>query len=127
MIRFTHSGFECMTKVSPMGIPCGYVGLPQSHPYHGKHYNDIDDIEVHGGLTFSAYWEDLGDGLWYLGFDCGHAFDIDDLPTTLPKHPWAFRSNKSDNFVEEQTKRLAEQLEKIRPMAKKTRRKTRRW
>jgi hypothetical protein len=112
MLRFTHSGFECMTKVSLMGIPCGYVGLDKSHPYYGKHYDDIQDIEVHGGLTFSGNLHEMPGDLWWLGFDCGHAFDLSwglQPPWGFPK----FESNKSDQFVEEQTKRLAEQLEKI--------------
>ena len=116
MIRFTHCGFECMTKVSTMGIPCGYVGLEKSHPYYGKHYDDIDDIDVHGGLTFAGYWEDIDPKIWWLGFDCGHSWDIDMPVRTHEYYPEIvmFKSNKPQSFVEEQTKRLAEQLEKIR-------------
>jgi hypothetical protein len=120
MMRFTHSGFECMTKVSVMGIPCGYVGLPKSHPYFGKHYDDVDDenIQVHGGLTFSGYWEELADNLWYLGFDCGHAWDMDmdySRGQQMGGHSIPlYHSNKSGEFVEEQTRRLAEQLEKVK-------------
>lgn len=96
-----------------MGIACGYVGLPRSHPYHGKRYDAINDIQVHGGLTFSGYGKGWNDGLWYLGFDCGHAFDLDDLPTSLTAPPYVLKSKRSDEFVREQTKRLAEQLSKI--------------
>lgn len=113
IMRFRHSGFECMTRTSPMNIPCGYVGLPKEHPYFGKHYDDVDDIEVHGGLTFSGRWEEFHDDLWWLGFDCGHAWDID-TPNVAPEYPWSFESNKSQEFVEEQTKRLAEQLKKVK-------------
>ena len=113
IMRFSHAGFECMTRRSPVGIPCGYVGLPRSHPYHGKHYNDIQDIEVHGGLTFSDYWE-RADGLWWLGFDAGHAWDIDDLPTTVSEPPYVFKSNKSQEFMEQETRNLAEQLAKVK-------------
>ena len=110
MIQFTYSGFQCLTRRTAMGIACGYVGLPRSHPYHGKRYDAINDIEIHGGLTFSGYGKGWNDGLWYLGFDCGHAFDLDDLPTSLTIPPYVLKSNKSNEFVMEQTKRLAEQL-----------------
>jgi hypothetical protein len=122
MMRFTHSGLECMTQLSPVGIPCGYVAVPESHPDYGKHYDDMEDIEVHGGLTFSGYWENLCDGLWYFGFDCGHVYDMNALPhseklfdftpfgvdhkTMLPK----YQSNKTMKYVEAETERLAEQL-----------------
>jgi hypothetical protein len=112
MMRFTHSGLECMTKLSPVGIPCGYVAVPESHPDYGKHYDDLEDIEVHGGLTFSGYWENLCDGLWYFGFDCGHADDIDNPPDIVPEYPHRLRYNKSMGYVERQTRRLAEQLAK---------------
>ena len=69
-----------------MGALCGYVGLPRRHPAHGKDFADLD-IAVHGGLTYSAACDHPRgichtpapgdpDDLWWLGFDCGHAFDL---------------------------------------------------
>jgi hypothetical protein len=110
-MRFSHSGLECMTRVSPMGVPCGYVGVASTHPDYGKHYDNVEDIEVHGGLTFSGYWQDLDDRLWYFGFDCGQAWDIDE-ESFEENYMYKFKSNKSPEYVEEQTRRLAEQLEK---------------
>jgi hypothetical protein len=105
-------GFKCLARLSPTGIPCGYVGLDREHPDFEKHYDDIHNIEVHGGLTFSGYWRDENDGLWYVGFNCGHHDDMDFDPalgyTVKP------RLNKSFGFVQEQTERLAEQLAKRR-------------
>jgi hypothetical protein len=117
--RFIHCGLQCMTTISPMGIPCGYVGLPKEHPYFGKHYDDIENIEVHGGLTFSGYWEEIDDKeLYWYGFDCGHAWDMDmdySRGQQMGGHSIPlYHSNKSSEFVEEQTRRLAEQLEKIK-------------
>lgn len=67
------------------GALCGYVGLPPGHPDHGKGYGDIDDeINVHGGLTYAAacagaicHVPEPGepDAVWWLGFDCHHAWD----------------------------------------------------
>ncbi len=95
-----------------MGIACGYVGVPRGHPYFGKGCDDVD-VQVHGGLTFAGYWEDIDSEIWWLGFDCGHAFDLDDLPTSLTTPPYVLKSKKSDEFVREQTKRLAEQLASV--------------
>lgn len=30
---------------------CGYVKIPESHPFHGRPYDYID-VDCHGGLTF---------------------------------------------------------------------------
>ena len=29
------------------------VAVPPGNGYHGRHYDDIEDIDVHGGLTYS--------------------------------------------------------------------------
>ena len=59
----------------PSGYYCGYVALPFTHPFYGKDYQDLDDIEVHGGLTFSGYLHHVALDKYLLGFDCGHAGD----------------------------------------------------
>lgn len=61
---------------------CGYVGMPSGHPLHGMQYSRLDDVAVHGGVTFSGWATSLGwpsDGLWYVGFDCAHLGDIPDV------------------------------------------------
>lgn len=79
----------CLIKRGPStGALCGYVGIPPGHRYHGHHYNDID-VEVHWGLSYSAPCDgdpEHGichvpapgepDDLYWLGFDCAHAFDV---------------------------------------------------
>jgi hypothetical protein len=82
------TGFPCLIRRAPVtGALCGYVGVPEDHPWHGKHYDEVD-ADVHGGLTYA----DIGDGdeehgichvpdpgepdrLWWLGFDCAHVGD----------------------------------------------------
>jgi hypothetical protein len=66
-----------IVRTETMGILCGYVGIPKGHRYYKKkNYDDID-IDCHGGLTFSD-WHYLPDPehLWWIGFDCGHAWDF---------------------------------------------------
>lgn len=66
------TGFPCLVVRGPSGALCGYVGVPDTHPWHRKAYGDAvgtctedcsDDshwshsvgslVQVHGGLTFS--------------------------------------------------------------------------
>src|ERR1700742_655501 len=84
-LEFENKGFPCLiNRNTNMGFLCGYVAVPPEHPWHGKHYDDIE-AEVHGGLTYSDSCqgeiyhvpkEGQSDNVWWLGFDCGHAFDL---------------------------------------------------
>jgi len=124
-IAFDHRGLSCFVHRGN-SVWCGYVGVPEGHLWHGKEYGEID-VGVHGGLTFA---EDSGphgikDGRWYIGFDCGHAFDLSPflhavsygrLPGSRPlpdgllegfgegEHYWTMQE------AIEETKRLAEQV-----------------
>lgn len=85
------SGLDCLAVRKPNhGAWCGYVGVPESHRYFGKHYDDCG-ADVHGGLTFAGACEDgaqEGEGIchvaepgrpdkiWWLGFDCVHVGDL---------------------------------------------------
>lgn len=84
------TGYPCLIKRSDYaGSLCGYVGVTPDHPWYGKHHDEID-VSAHGGLTYSDLCEQgpedhtichvPGPGepepLWWLGFDCGHAWDI---------------------------------------------------
>lgn len=67
----------------------GYVILAPNHPLSEAYYNDIHDIEVHGGISCSARLSlfnnstDLSEipelldyqDCWVLGFDTQHAGD----------------------------------------------------
>jgi len=43
--QFEHNGLMCVVTFSTMGIRCGYVGIPKSHPLYGKDYTDHLDIK----------------------------------------------------------------------------------
>ena len=68
------TGLPCMIDRKELGIFCGYVGVPESHPWHGKHYShplgacteycseDVHSchcidakLEAHGGVNFSDH------------------------------------------------------------------------
>jgi hypothetical protein len=94
-----------------MTVPVGYVGLPSSHPDYGKHYDDIP-VDAYGGLGYAGEWEDQNDRLWYVGFDAGHSWDYDFSPfTSSSLNPYSnMISNKSLEFIIEETEKLAKQL-----------------
>ena len=77
-----HLGFQWVVVNNGMGYRCGYARVPLGHPWHGKKYGDLDDVAVHGGVTFTE--ADVpcdapgADTDWWIGFDCAHAFDAPD-------------------------------------------------
>jgi len=86
---------DCLAVRNPLGAWCGYVGVPPGHPWHGRDYMDIDNLNVHGGLTFAAMCDENTDpdhphichvpapgrpgDVWWLGFDCAHG-GMDHIP-----------------------------------------------
>ena len=78
---------------------CGYVEVPKNHIYFEQHYDNIDDIECHGGLTYSGYrFKDYKDKAYYIGFDTAH-----------------FNSEPANNltFVENECLNIIDQLIKL--------------
>ncbi|MBO3274173.1 hypothetical protein [Pseudomonas schmalbachii] len=63
-----------------MGHRCGYVGVAPDHSCYRLDYCEatLAEIEVHGGLTYAAGkdYPVSGTGLWWLGYDCAHAWDL---------------------------------------------------
>jgi len=88
------TGLPCIAKRNKMGVWCGYVGVSEGHPAHGRGYEDVE-VEVHGDLTFADFCQphDPGydgeahaichvvqdgedDRVYWLGFDCNHYDDL---------------------------------------------------
>ena len=69
---FIHRNFICIIKRNYMGSLCGYVAIPKDHILYGKstESDSFNDIEVHGGITWSDNFEDSK--IWVIGFDCAH-------------------------------------------------------
>lgn len=73
------------------GAWCGYVGVTEEHPWYRANPSDIThSVGVHGGLNFADFCQNTGDEsrgvchipgpgepdhVYWLGFDCGHAWD----------------------------------------------------
>jgi hypothetical protein len=124
------TGLPCLIVRNGMGALCGYVGVPAGHPAHGKGYDDLLDIEVHGGLTFAAecsqaneatsvcHVPDPGepDDVWWLGFDCAHLGDQTPaselgLDIALFGRPSVYRDYE---YVTNEVTNLAAQLKALR-------------
>lgn len=86
------TGLPCLVVRSPLsGAWCGYVGVTEERPWYRKNPSGIDLPDgVHGGLNFATFCQDTGDEghgichipgpgepdhVYWLGFDCGHAWD----------------------------------------------------
>lgn len=73
----TESGLDAAIIMTYMGHRCGYVGVKRQSDLFGKDYNDIDSIDVHGGLTYSGCDGEypIESDLWWFGFDTAHYGD----------------------------------------------------
>ena len=87
---------------------CGYVRIPEDHPYYGQKYQDNDreiesKMDVHGGITFSdkKIRRNSSDEGWYIGFDCNH-------------HTDNCEGRENLDFVKGELKSLVEQLKKVK-------------
>jgi hypothetical protein len=121
------TGLDCLIHRGPSGALCGYVGVPESHPYFGMDYDALpDSLDVHGGLTFSdsCHGNEEGRGIchpkegaanesvWWFGFDCAHLGDF------CPSHDRSYGyagSYKSMGYVQSEVASLAAQLSSPQP------------
>jgi hypothetical protein len=112
------TGLDCLIVRNIYGgYLCGYVGVPSSHPWYSKDYDECD-ADVHGGLTYAAKCKGhichhspqdavANDDVWWLGFDCAHLGDLS---------PWESRSRgvyKNMAYVERECAALASQIRKV--------------
>jgi hypothetical protein len=128
------TGMDCLAvRNGHSGHWCGYVAVQESHPAFGKDYDDVD-AEAHGGLTFADFChetKDPGAGIchvpypgdpdrvWWLGFDCAHAWDYSPADfmraQTRSESHWRVRDDttyKTLDFVKDNCRELAAQLAK---------------
>ena len=55
------------------GYRCGYVQIPETHPYYEMNYTD-DNLDISSvGLTFSGHIKGLSG--WFIGWDHHHLWD----------------------------------------------------
>jgi hypothetical protein len=87
------SGYPCVMNRTSMGAWCGYVGVPETHPWYGFEYSDVFRfVFAHGGLTYSdEATPDIRhpghtEPVWFFGFDCAHSGDL--VPASLAHTPF---------------------------------------
>lgn len=123
---FSYKGYRCLIRRTDLKILCGYVGIPPCHKYYGKSADELQNIDCHGGLTFSDRFkaEDAGeqnltsednDGYWYIGFDAAHAWDLVPYMVEEYGHHELFQhahtgTYKDMNYMIEQCKKIVDQL-----------------
>ena len=120
--RFDYKGYPCVVMFQPMGFRTGYVGVPKDSILYGRNSTVLNTIlECHGGVTYTErrlFGQDDED-TWWIGFDCGHAWDGYDADMT-----WKyFRKDISDmkrlydgeartkEYVENECRSLVEQIQ----------------
>jgi hypothetical protein len=111
-VAFEAHGFACVAlrPHASTGNLCGYVGVPEGHPWHGKDYDRIG-ADAHGGLTYAAKarWPVTAgddDRRWWVGFDCAH---LGDLVPGLGSTHYYDSAYRDLAWVRDETERLAEQ------------------
>lgn len=147
----TKAGFRAAVTLGDGGHHCGYVGVPSTHPLHGKSHTDDCDcltfpegeeigkrgvipvlcsdgsatpgivFDVHGGLTYSGDgdYPVASDGLWWFGYDCGHAGDgrsdayLSSMQERYPDMPFMWSDNgvfRDADYCVSECESLADQL-----------------
>lgn len=131
---------DCLIVRNHGGALCGYVGVQPGHPWHGKDYTDVPDVEVHGGLTFASLCQEgAEDGpgvchipepgrpanVWWLGFDCAHYMDVtpshdvlmgsllknlDDVQAVIDRASPYGQTYRTFEYVQQECAGLAEQI-----------------
>jgi hypothetical protein len=111
----TEEGFDAAIIRHPgLGHLCGYVGISQEHPLHGKSYDaayGAIDPDVHGGLTYDGEGRvDSGEdpALWYFGFDCAHSGDLS--PGMLRYGDCSHSAYRNIAYVKQHIARLSKSL-----------------
>lgn len=126
--QWAHAGYACLILRHPHhGYLCGYVGVDRAHPAYGKHpLQEEVKASAHQGLNYGALCDGLichvpepgmPDDVWWLGFDCGHSWDLAPArearerargwaPVDSPLQP----QYRTLAYVQGQCERLAEQL-----------------
>ena len=129
----TEAGLPGLIVRNHFGSLCGYAAVPPDHPLHSRKYEAID-VDVHGGLNYSdccmetgpvCHVPDPGEpaDVWWFGFDCGHAWDLQpglaarerglsDFPQNLYDRLRASETYRDLAYVRAEVESLARQLVK---------------
>jgi hypothetical protein len=113
-IRFAPGDLEDAT-IEDVGIFDAFIYAMQGGREHGTIPLGMT-LKAHHGLTFAGSLRNDPSGLWYFGFDCGHAWDV--LPgfqmTELFRElPLPGRTYRDIEYVRKEVTSLAFQLRQL--------------
>jgi hypothetical protein len=113
--EFKYAGFKCLIVRHPtFKHLCGYVGVPEGHPFYGRDYDFYDTyFNVHGGITYSGMGngkDGFTKGLYWIGFNCNHYQDYSPGLSNFYEPLERRRRYKTISYVEKEVKKLAEQM-----------------
>ena len=107
------SRYQCFVRRNKMGNLCGYVKVPESHPFHGLGYStdavDHAGIEIHGGITYSENAAPDGTKGWTFGFDTSHSMDFSPVVARY-RPPSGNEVYRNMDYVKSECESLARQL-----------------
>ena len=119
-LEWRHAGLPCLMVRNHHGAWCGYAAVPPGHPCFER---DIwsADLDVHGSLTYAGHCSgDIchvpppgePDRVWWLGFDCAHAWDLTPrwLAMGIDEFLAPHAAYRDLAYVQGEVNRLAEQL-----------------
>ena len=115
LVRFEAHGLECLIlRVKGGGHLCGYVQLPEGHPWRHGFSSGVEPA-VHGGITWEGPFfpgrkgePPIAEGYW-IGFDCAHSGD------RCPHKDWPQQGEyRNIGYVTQQTTDLARQAQESR-------------
>jgi hypothetical protein len=120
-------GYPCMiARNRETGTLCGYVAVPEGHPFYEQDGQDLDErVHAHGGFTFADRGiaspflsESESRHAWWLGFDCGHLYDYMPFTRKLreqmgrPPHHDKGDVYRTFGWVKEECERIAAEFKR---------------
>lgn len=109
--QFQIDGVDCwIRRAYGIGVLCGYIAIENGHPWRESYADDID-VDIHWGLTFSGVHPLHESSKHWVGFDCGHAGDLDPMLAPLWEEMGvpAIGVYRDVNFVKSEIKKLVAQ------------------
>ena len=125
------TGYRCLVVRTSMGTLCGYVEVPDSHPWHEVEYGDCvaqpncgdkwcthgpgSIVDAHGGLTFSGDRDHVVGSGWWFGFDCAHYLDLSPYMLAEGLASYGGSTYRDVSYVRGECVALARQLAEVQP------------
>lgn len=118
-------GYRLLVVRQRAGFLCGYVGVDKNHSLYEKLYMSpldenvpdgdclVDIIDVHGGLTYSGFFDSIEEAgnYWYFGFDCGHY--TDHVPNPILRVITSVNRYKDVAYVKNEIDNMLKQIKDI--------------